>query len=45
VFSANIIKLSASLISSAFVDYVENRLPINIEDVDDYKVIKVNVVF
>jgi hypothetical protein len=45
VYCTDILKLLAGLISGALVDDVKYRLPGDIEDVDDNRVIKVDVVF
>jgi hypothetical protein len=44
VRGANVLKPLAGLVSCIFVDYMEYRLPYNIEDIDNNKIIKVNVV-
>jgi hypothetical protein len=44
MYSTNILELIAPVISSALVDDVENRLPEDIEYVDDNREVKANVV-
>ena len=44
MFRTNIIKPSASLVSYSLVDNVKHRFPTDIEDIDDNRVIKVDVV-
>jgi hypothetical protein len=41
---ADILQLLAGLVSCTFVNYVKHKLPRNIEDVDDNRVVEVNVV-
>jgi hypothetical protein len=41
----DILELLASLVSSAFVDNVEHKFAGNIENIDDNRVIKIDVVF
>ena len=45
MYCTDILEPLASLISSAFVDDVKDRLPGDIENIDDNRVIEVNVVF
>jgi hypothetical protein len=45
VYYTDILKPLAGLISGALVDDVKHRLPGDIEDVDDNRVIEVDVVF
>jgi hypothetical protein len=45
VGSTDILKPLAGLISSAFVDYVEHRFPRYIEDINDNRVVEIDVVF
>ena len=40
----DILEPSASLISSSFVDNVQNRLPVNIEDIDNNGVVEIDIV-
>jgi hypothetical protein len=44
VYSTDILEPTAPVISSALVDDVENRLPEDIEYVDDNREVKANVV-
>jgi hypothetical protein len=44
VLCTNVVQPSTSLISSPFVNDVENRLPTNIEDVNDNRVIEIDVI-
>ena len=44
MFRTDIIKPSTSLISYSLVDNIKYRFSINIEDIDDNRVIKVDVV-
>jgi hypothetical protein len=45
MFRIDIIKLSINLIFYSLVDNVKHRFLIDIKDIDDNKVIKVDVVF
>jgi hypothetical protein len=45
VYCIDILKLLTSLISSAFIDYVEYKFPRYIKDINDNRVIKIDVVF
>ena len=44
MLSSNVLELSASLKSSCFVNYVKNRLTINKEDINNNRVIKLDVI-
>jgi hypothetical protein len=41
----NVLELLAGLVSSAFVDDVEHKFARNIENIDDNRVIEIDVVF
>jgi hypothetical protein len=45
VFSANILKLFASLIPGSFVDNIKYKFTINIKYINDNRVIKIDIIF
>jgi hypothetical protein len=45
VLYINILKLLSSLILSAFIDYMQNKLFRNVKDINNNKEIKVNIIF
>jgi len=44
VFSANILELFASLVPGSFVDYIEYKFTINIEYINDNRVIEIDII-
>jgi hypothetical protein len=45
VLYINILKLLPSLILSAFIDYIQNKLFRNVKDINNNREIKVNIIF
>jgi len=45
VFSANILKLFASLVPGSFVDYIEYRFTINVKYINDNRVVEIDIIF
>jgi hypothetical protein len=45
IFYINILKLLAYLILSAFINYIKNKFFKNIKNINNNKVIKVNIIF
>jgi hypothetical protein len=45
VYCIDILEPLAGLISSAFIDYMEYKFPYYIKDIDDNRVIKIDIVF
>jgi hypothetical protein len=45
ILSANILELFTGLVSGSFVDYIEDKFTINIEYINDNRVVKIDIVF